>query len=116
MGHSVYTYDNLLPWNPKMGFDNSVTNKLYLRSASRAEYPTAAAVVPGDFGLVLRHVEVELLRRSELLTAPGAEQPDSVLKIVVGKWFSIFCKGFGKNSIPRFRELAPVSRRPDHAT
>ena len=53
-----------------------------LRSASRAEDPTAA-IVAGDLGLVLRHVEVELLRRRELLTATGAEQSDSVALLLL---------------------------------
>ena len=80
MPKDLIPLDHITPSsNAKMG--SYISYLLHLRSASRAE-DSAPGVVPRDLSLVLLHVEVELLRRRELLAAPGAEQPGSVLKIV----------------------------------
>ena len=83
MPKDLIPLDHITPSsNAKMG--SYISNLLHLRSASRAEDSTSG-VVPCDLSLVLLHVEVELLRRRKLLAAPGAEQPVSVLKIVISK-------------------------------
>ena len=77
-------------------------NKLYLSPASGAEDSAG-----DNLGLVLFHVEVELVSRRELLAAPGAEQPVSALKIVVKNMVFNFSTGFA--SILRLRDFTAVA-------